>query len=277
MKSCGSRGGRQDKIEKMALNWGRRALAVLGPANYLRYLGLSVIHLPSIWRGGILTAVDRAMGRTPLRVRYGGRSFTIDCAYADRLLEEDSATFGGVREIYIRDCYLRGQAPEVLAEMKTVLDLGANRGVFSTLMAAFGGFVVCVECNPAYNDFIRRNMAVNGLTNYAIDNAFIGSGGLNYQPGQKVLGLEELINRHGLDTVDFIKMDIEGSEFSLFEAPGWLRRVKYLAMEVHPEFGRVLPLLEALESEGFVNTINDYLFHPVDDPQNGSFIYAHRG
>jgi hypothetical protein len=276
LKTNGNKAGRLDEIRKMASNWGRRALAVLGPVTYLRYLGLSAAHLPNIWRSRTLTAVDRAMGKTPLRVRYRQSAFIIDCAYADRLLQEDSATFGLMREIYIRDCYLRGHPAEVLASVKTVLDLGANRGVFSTMMAARGGFVVSVECNSAYNGVIRRNMAVNGLTNYAIDNAFLGTGGLNYHQGQEVLGIEELLDRHGLRTVDFVKMDIEGSEFSLFQAPDWLHRGKYLAMEVHPEFGKVQSILEALKNHRFVWTICDQYFRQVADPQNGSFVYARK-
>ena len=157
----------------------------MGPVTYLRYLGLSAGYLPSILRRRDLTAVDRAMGQTPLRVRYRQSAFIIDCAYADLRLQEDSATFGLMREIYIRDCYLRGHPPEVLASVKSVLDLGANRGVFSTMMAARGGFVVSVECNRSYNEVIRRNMAVNGLTNYAVHNAFIGTGGLGYHQGQE--------------------------------------------------------------------------------------------
>jgi hypothetical protein len=115
----------------------------------------------------------------------------------------------------------------VLASVKSVLDLGANRGVFSTMMAARGSFVVSVECNRSYNEVIRRNMAVNGLTNYAVHNAFIGTGGLDYHQGQEVLGIEELLDQHGLKTVDFVKMDIEGSEFSLFQGPNWLREISF--------------------------------------------------
>jgi hypothetical protein len=274
-KTCGDRGRRLEEIHKIASNYGRSALAVLGPATYLRYLGLTVASLPSIWRHRSLTAVDRAMGKIPLRIRYRQSEFIIDCAYADLSLQEDSATFGLIREIYIRDCYLRGHPTEVLATVKSALDLGANRGVFSTMMAARGIFVVSVECNEIYNEVIRRNMAVNGLTNYTIQNAFIGSGGLNYQE-QKGLGIEELLDQHGLKNVDFVKMDIEGSEFSLFQAPNWLRRVEYLSMEVHQEFGRVQPLLEALERHRFVWTITDHCFRQVDDPQNGSSVYARR-
>ena len=90
------------------------------------------------------------------------------------------------------------------------------------------------------------------------------------------MGIEELLDQHGLKTVDFVKMDIEGSEFSLFQAPNWLRRVKYLSMEVHPEFGRVQPLLEALDHHRFVWAICDNYFRQVDDPQNGNFVYARR-
>ena len=46
--------------------------------------------------------------------------------------------------------------------------------------------------------------------------------------------VEEVMDAHDLDHIDFLKMDIEGAEFRIFrDSTRWLERVDNLAMEVH--------------------------------------------
>ena len=54
------------------------------------------------------------------------------------------------------------------------------------------------------------------------------------------------------EMVHLLKMDIEGSEFGLFEDnPDWLNKILHIAMEVHPEFGDVSSLCEQIKRAGF--------------------------
>jgi FkbM family methyltransferase len=63
--------------------------------------------------------------------------------------------------------------------------------------------------------------------------------GLNETGSIDAYTLEELMRMHSFETVDFLKIDIEGGEKNLFET--WnlnsdvLQRVKYLALEIHDE------------------------------------------
>jgi len=50
-----------------------------------------------------------------------------------------------------------------------------------------------------------------------------------------VVALGDVLDTHRFERVDLLKIDIEGSEFSLFEGEcGWLDRVQRITMEVHP-------------------------------------------
>jgi hypothetical protein len=71
-------------------------------------------------------------------------------------------------------------------------------------------------------------------------------------------------------------MDIEGSEFSLMQSPQWLDRVGALCMEVHPAFGDVQILLDALRAHGFVATVRGGEFETVSDLKRAEYIYARR-
>ena len=47
-------------------------------------------------------------------------------------------------------------------------------------------------------------------------------------------GLTSLFDEHGLDEIDFVKMDIEGAEAVVFHGPlDWLQRVRAIKIELH--------------------------------------------
>ncbi len=90
----------------------------------------------------------------------------------------------------------------------------------------------------------------------------------------------ELLRRHGIDRVGLLKLDIEGSEFSVLR-PGsglsWLARVDQLAMEVHPRFGDVPTLSDTLAGSGFTVRVTDDDGRPVLPGSAGvAYLYCHR-
>ena len=97
-----------------------------------------------------------------------------------------------------------------------------------------------------------------------------------FQP--PVVSMEELLTRHGVERVDFLKTDIEGSEFDLFRAESrWIRRVRRIAMEVHPEFGSVSELRNGVESHGLrVELRNNGLSVVGELPPEGGYLFAIR-
>ena len=111
----------------------------------------------------------------PLKIRYNNNTYLFDLSYIDRQLDEKIYfTFGNIREIFIGDCYLKYQPREAFFESKIVVDLGANRGIFSTLMTPVAEKIICVEVQSRYTDIIKYNMELNNFKNYAIECCFIG-------------------------------------------------------------------------------------------------------
>ncbi|MHC4948213.1 MAG: FkbM family methyltransferase, partial [Planctomycetota bacterium] len=252
-------------LVKLLLNFGPRAVSVLGPGGYVRMVGAAVRHLPSIARRADLRALDRAMGRRPVRVRYLGRRFTLDCPTVDAVITDGTYTFGLVRELFVRNCYVRHGLRAALDSADTVLDLGANRGLFSTMAATTARRVVAVEVLPEFVAAIEANAQINDLRNVAITPAFVGAGGEYEDAATVTMTIDDLLREHGLERFDLVKIDIEGSEFALFADAGWLDRCGAVCMEIHPAFGRVADVLDALRAHGFACVCGDHTFAAVDD------------
>jgi hypothetical protein len=120
-----------------------RALATtVEPAVLARYLLAIGSTIGAVASSAKLAPADAKMGGT-IRVRYRGGSFWVPLSSMDDLLPRDSRTFSGIREMYARDVHLRHASPNIGA--KTVVDVGANRGMFSLLASAtMGGFIGCI-------------------------------------------------------------------------------------------------------------------------------------
>lgn len=254
----------------------RNALRVLGLRQWLLYIGMFVRKLPAILRSRDLRPLDQVMGQTVQEFRVRGTRFAFDCAYCDEHVRDGSFAFSLAREIYIRDCYFRFHAPQVWNSMKTVVDLGANRGTFSVMVAARCDFVLCVEAQPHFAPVIRHNMEVNGFTKYAIETVLVGKGGALADYGARRLTMVELLNLHSLGEVDLIKLDIEGSEFEIFERPEWLSRTKAVSMEVHSQHGNSANVLATLARNGFRYVMASEYLRRVSTADAATFIYASR-
>ncbi len=131
----------------------------------------------------------------------------------------------------------------------TVLDVGANVGYYSILMSELvgpEGKVVAVEPNPilfrllndslAINGFARRsvshNIALSGLTTSDEETFFVPFG--EFKNGRLLLKgeNEDTLKEHGelvkvkvqnfpvdsIESLDFIKIDVEGAELKVIEA-----------------------------------------------------------
>jgi FkbM family methyltransferase len=182
---------------------------------------------------------------------------------------------GLVRELYARGIYF--PEPAFLPQSgDKVIDLGANTGLFSLLCAGLGADVLAVEAQSGFKSLAHDNWAANGvLHRIKFVSALVGattgvfasevarSGASHWLDEPIELSMNDLLEMFpisaspGVDNakpdIHLLKVDIEGSEFALFEEDlTWLRRVSYISMEVHPEFGDAIALQEIIEKEGFV-------------------------
>ena len=253
-----------------------RAVSVLGPRQFVRLVLTMAVLAPKVVRGGDLRPVDRAMGRRIRSFRYRGRRVAFDCAFCDARIVDGSFAFGIAREIYVRDCYFVHQPAEVYERARTVLDIGANRGAFSALMAGHSELVLSIEAQEIFAPVIRQVVASNDPVRHAVEIGFVGSGGVLGGKGGDALTIEGLLDRHGIERVDFVKIDIEGSEFGLFDDPSWLERVAAISMEVHPAFGDPSAISAVLERRGFTCVAADENLVAIAPGRRASFLYAWR-
>jgi hypothetical protein len=267
-----------EQLTKLLRNFPVESAGVLGGRGYVRLLCSLAGALPTVLRDGTLTEVDRRMGSRPWRVRFKGSAFVVDCPFFDARTAafDPSYSFGLIRELFIRNCYLR-DLPRGIEACDVVVDCGANRGLFSLYAATRAQRVIAVEAQPAFADMIRASMAFNGLTNYEVDEVFVGGGGaLANHAGLATThtDIDALMGRHEIKAIDFLKLDIEGSEYELFRDAAWLKSVKRLSMEVHCQFGSPDTIVSALRAHGFMVQLRDADLRQVDSPASASFIYA---
>jgi FkbM family methyltransferase len=196
--------------------------------------------------------------------------------------------FGQVRELYGSEVYFGGPAV-VIGPGDVVVDLGANAGMFTVLAAKLGAFVVAVEALPPLR--LLRNLEINHCAEQvSIVHGLLGrrSGLLHERPdvglvgpgieGREAVGqpvtMQEILDVHRIASIDFLKVDIEGTEFELLRRKEpWLRRVRRIAAEVHFEFGRMEDLRDELQAAGFATAYDAY--SESSEPAGG-YLYAWR-
>ena len=148
-----------------------------------------------------------------------------------------------------------------------ILDLGANAGYAA---AHFGALyprarILAVELDQANAELARRNLApFSGceLINAAIwiedgevsydgqteDGFAVADGGAKTAPA---ITLQTLLDQRGINRADYVKMDIEGAEWPMFQNPAWLDRIDSIGVEVH-QAGWIEAIEERLKEAGFV-------------------------
>jgi len=163
-----------------------------------------------------------------------------------------------------------------------ILDLGANAGYAAAHLASMypKARVIAVELDTENAELARRNLVPFDrceLVNAAIwiTDGEVGYSGIT-KDGYAITGggiskaaaitIEKLLDDRGIKIADFVKMDIEGAEWPLFQQPTWLSRINSISVEVHqPEW--LEPIEAALIKAGFRTARSD---------THWSCIFAHR-
>ena len=247
---------------------------VLEPADFRSALGAMVAQAPQILVRRNLTPLDKAMSRD-VKINFRGQILTIPAGSIDRQLasRNDNATFGAVREMFGSDVYLRAFKP--MPDMDTVIDLGSNRGFFSLIATKIlkARRVIAVEPTADYNAAFAYIAGANAIPDGSVTriNKFMGA-----TDDDKMISLEKLFADCKVDRVDFLKCDIEGSEYATFAGnPDLVKRIANLAMEVHPWCGSTTKLVEFLTSTGLTVMTTDQHGHIVPTDK-ALYVYASR-
>lgn len=232
-------------------------IKICGLAIALKWLFQVLLHFSSIMKNGNLQPADRAMGLGPFEVtlkRY-------NCRF--KITGEEA--FSGIREMYVRDVYLRNGWLTIKPH-DTVVDLGANMGNFTNMALAIDPTVrvISVEPNIFSNGVFNKSVGLNAghLARVTLTRAFLGqanpkskalvAGDENYADAEW-LTENQLIERMNIQSIDFLKCDIEGGEFGLLTTESkLLAMTKALAIEVHAFAGDVTKFMADIESCGFI-------------------------
>ena len=255
-------------------------LAIGGPSCFAAYLGKLAEAAPEVVRKRSLEPADHRMG---------GRRFAF--AAEGQSVSLDGSAIGLAREIYGRRCYFSPPG-FAIRPGDTVVELGAQVGVFTVLAAKIAACVVAVEAQVGFIEELRKNLRENGgLDKVAIEHGLIGgSRGMLSDEAElrsashykgvapPPIAMSDLLQKHAIQAIDFLKMDIEGSEFDvLLRENDWLSITRRIAMEVHCDYGSVDDLRAELLGRGFRVWLFDEESEPAERlPGRSGFMFGSR-
>jgi FkbM family methyltransferase len=249
----------------------------LEPMDLVYLAMVTTTHAPAILRSRKLTRLDAAMSRN-MTVRFGKFRVALPLADIDHILSvhNDNPTFGNVREIYARNCYLHRL--NLKTPIRSALDLGANRGMFSVLaLVALGAEVaIGVEPVPIYESVVKLLLEANQCSP---DRAFrytkfISCPSVEQQDPHHRVSIQTVLLEQKINRFNLVKIDIEGAEKEIFAEPEWLASVDTITMELHPHFAGDLSLVtQALDRYGFRYLIVDQAGNPTGI-RDAMFLYA---
>jgi FkbM family methyltransferase len=238
------------------------------PVSAARWLMSFAGHLPECQSTRSMVPADRIWARTGARFRPpGGVVISLPAAYT-----------AGAREMYCRNVYLRTGFS--MPHTGWVLDLGANRGLFTVWAALAGAQVVAIEAQQGFGPEIERLAAHNGVgdrvhVEIALAGGRVRAGATagvvaddkrwattSHGAPQRPAGLSvpQVMSAYQIRRIGLMKMDIEGGEFAVFsneEDLSWLDRVDQVVMEVHANFGDAAALVGRLREHGFAADLRD--------------------
>lgn len=192
-----------------------------------------------------------------------------------------------LRENFVYNIY-DFEYKKVVSEVTTIVDLGANIGLSSLYFQ--GCFpdarIVCVDPVKENVELIHKN-AKNNNFSWIIERVAVQAkpGKVKLYPNEwwssstvtenvanarqskkgrfehtlqrpveevEAVPVDKILDRNKVDTVDILKMDIEGAEEqSLLNSEKWLHRVKILNVEIHDKYVNRKEIMNILSKAGF--------------------------
>ena len=271
-------------MKKFLLNFGINTFFVLGAINYIILLFNFILRFKKIIQQKKLIPIDNTFNRISLK--FNNDRFFINIEKLNYLCQEKD-TFGLIREIFFRNVYLKNLNLKNFNKF-ICFDLGCNRGIFSVIASKIFKFVICVDFQTKYNKCVDEIMSSNNQKNYEIINGIIGS--LEFLEfknklgaNQRIININELIKNKSNGEKIFLKIDIEGGEYRLFDEID-LNLVNIIVMEVHNDEdiqgplkgkGSLKKILDKLNDNNFKFLCFDERLNKISYPDtNISFVRA---
>lgn len=201
----------------------------------LKWFLLVLVKFPIIIRSKNLQSADMAMGKGPFAVTLK-KTFFVGIPN-----NGGGSPFTGIREMYVRNTYLKDKLK--FSPNSLVVDLGANIGNFSNLALSADDSirVIAVEPSLIQNTYFDYSLNLNMWRERAtLVRAFIGKvtdkSLFNFEgyQGAEIMSDTEFVQRYNIDSIDFLKCDIEGGEFAFLEKDSRILHItKKIAIEIH--------------------------------------------
>jgi hypothetical protein len=250
----------------------------------VRYIANTILCSPLIFKEGKLAPVDRRMNGD-VSITYRGRKlhFPIGRIEASLANTNDSPTFSALREMFFNDVYLWPFKP-FFAEQ--VMDLGANRYFFGVIAVKVLGAKLYIAVEPLRKYDTPREMlfSVNDILQGSV-RIYQKLLGLSHRDPKivQVLGgqtnntitVSEIVEDIKIKAIDFLKVDIEGAEYDVFEDTSWLSLVSKIAMELHPPASEKVALFAKLQRAGFSLLCTD-THRATVKPEIADYLFASR-
>ena len=229
----------------------RGIVKVCGFVTAIKWLFFILLKLPQCIRSKNLQPADKTFGEGPIsaKAKYG------------KIKLIGGQVFSGIREIWVRRVYLQDDFIRI-PDIGTVVDLGANVGSFTmqALANSKSCNVIAVEPNTEFNKLLLRQIALNNFTNrVTLQRYFIGSSSetqnemlkMPESSDAKFITQKKFIEQNNLKSIEFLKCDIEGSEFDFISDTSLLEITKQLAIEIHDHAGNRDGFIKKLIQLGF--------------------------
>lgn len=178
-------------------------------------------------------------------------------------------------------------------EGDTVLDLGANIGIFSLYAQPIAKIVYAFEPTPDHFECLEKLIEYNEFKNIVpIRKAIANKNGKQdffFSNNQTMNSLKEAVGDTGrkiavdtvtldtffdefdIDRVNFMKLDIEGSEGEILQGAGFRKvnpKVDSFVFEYHTWSG--------MNINQIINTVRDYGYEVTQIPEDATLYYCRR-
>lgn len=249
-------------LSKLQQSWKKERSEVLGLLNH----------------HNLYYSIEKNSGSDVVKIKNWNQSYRLRHATSDFI------TF---KQVIIEEEYdwLMNMIKTVFKQDLTyIIDAGANIGLASSVFKRYFPDSAICALEPENENFkaLNSNAEINNFNQFQAFKAGLWSKSCqlsvkkhfrdgrdwsftvieNFNGDIQAYSVKGLAEKAGFPRVDLLKIDIEGSEFEVFKsAHSWKNMVKFIAVEVHEEFGHVQELSELLGNEFEYFKVNEtYLF-----------------
>lgn len=190
------------------------------------------------------------------------RPYTTDFVVAKKMLLEN-----GEYDFLYKSEY------DWIKKSKIIIDAGANIGVFSRIIREINkdAFIVAIEPEKDNYQILKDNLTYdncdciqkglwNKKCNLIINPSETGEWGFTVSETKKkgdieAIGISDILEKYNFKHIDILKIDIEGSEYEVFDetCEEWIEKVTMFIIEFHDgkKEGCSKRILEKMKKHGF--------------------------